>query len=441
MPEQEPDLFQQLFAFLEQLLIPDWNDLFLLIPYVLILGIVAFALYLAGRWRRAGGRNTPPLARRRPLGVPPAGVHLPGPSRWPFVAPIGLVLIFFALLLPARDDGGAVIFPFNLPLLVVGLAVALVAVVGWLREAMRDWQRTDVGHGADTAEAMAWAAAHGVPHAIDAGPAPLIALPSGPAGAAGFEGGAVTLAGGALAAEPPAGVHLPGPSPWPFLAPIGLVIIFFGLILHPALVIGGLVLAAIAAAGWLREASREWRSTEQVGHAVPSTRDPLVAWPRRLVPVFAVVIVVSVAVALLPIAFGFLGGLTPPDATPTPIVVPARPEIGANNAISFDTRTLVVPAGRDFELVFNNNDPGVPHNVDIADSAARATIYLDGEIINGVASITYQVPALAEGDYYFLCKVHPNMNGTVLARPETGTPGAGGSPGPGGSPGEASPSP
>jgi plastocyanin len=331
-------------------------------------------------------------------------VHLPGPSRWPFVVPIGLALLFMALVLPARNDAGDVIFPFNLPLLLVGLVVSLVAFVGWLRDAMKEWRTAEVGHGTAAPAALAWAAAHGVPHAIDGGPqAAVAALPSGMA----------------AAKEPPVGVHLPGPSPWPFFAPIAIALIFFGLILSPALLIGGLLLAVVAAAGWLREASREWRSTESVGHAVPYTRDPVQAWPRRIVRVFAWVIALSVIVALLPLGLTWLGGLAPVGPSPTPLAVPARPEISASSSTSFEVRELVVPSGRDFELVFHNNEPGVPHNVDIAESAARTTLYHEGEIINGVASITYQVAALAEGDYYFLCRVHPNMNGTVLARPET----------------------
>ena len=80
-----------------------------------------------------------------------------------------------------------------------------------------------------------------------------------------------------------------------------------------------------------------------------------------------------------------------------------------------------MPAERPFDLIFNNNQEGVPHNVEIADSAARTTVYLDGAEITGVESITYNVEPLAEGSYYFLCAIHPNMNGTVEALPETST--------------------
>jgi hypothetical protein len=78
-----------------------------------------------------------------------------------------------------------------------------------------------------------------------------------------------------------------------------------------------------------------------------------------------------------------------------------------------------VPAGRPFELVFNNNDASVPHNVQIDASDKSSTVF-DGEVITGVASATYNVPALQPGNYYFLCKVHPTMNGTVKAVPEAG---------------------
>jgi plastocyanin len=215
---------------------------------------------------------------------------------------------------------------------------------------------------------------------------------------------------------------MPGPSPWPFFAPIALFIMLLGVVFSGVLLVGGLILGVIAAAGWLLDAGHEYRSTEAVGHAVPRTRDPSAVWPKRLVPLYGAVIVISFLLMLAPTGIGFLNSLTPPEATPTPVAVPAVPEIAASTAISFETKLLIVPAGRPFDLVFHNNQAGVPHNVDIGDSAAAPTTYLHGEQITGVDSITYHVSAIPPGSYYFQCEVHPNMNGTVQAMPEAGPP-------------------
>lgn len=422
---QQESIIDMLFSLLEQLLLPDWSDLIALLPWVLIGLIVLFALFTAWQWRRAGARNRPRVAPRLHGGAPPPGVHLPGPSRWPFVVPIGAALLLFAIALPARDDSGAVILPFNLPLAIAGIVVSLIAIGGWLLETMREWR--------STAQAEHVVPGHMAPPALAEGRSEAGAVqPVGQTAVVAVEQASVTEP--EVAREPPPGVHLPGPSPWPFFAPIAFTVMLFGVVFSPVLLIGGIVLGVIAAIGWYLDAGHEYFSTESVGHAVPRTRDPSRVWPRRLVPVFGAVIAISLLVTLAPVGLGWLNSLTPAEATPTPISVPAVPEISASNAISFETDTLIVPAGRPFELVFNNDDPGVPHNVEIADTSARANVFLDGEVIDGVATITYQVPALAEGDYYFLCAIHPNMNGTVRALPENGAPAGGPSAAPQASP-------
>jgi plastocyanin len=222
---------------------------------------------------------------------------------------------------------------------------------------------------------------------------------------------------------------MPGPSPWPFFAPIALVVMLFGLIFSGVLLVGGLILGIIAAAGWLLDAGQEYHSTEAVGHAVPRTRDPRAVWPGRLVPLYGAVVVISVLGMLVPTGISWINSLTPAQASPTPIAVPAVPQISASSAVSFDTKLLIVPAGRPFDLVFDNKQAGVPHNVKIGDSAAMATVIFDGDVVTGPAQVTYHVPAITQGDYYFQCKIHPNMNGTLRAMPESG-PAAGASPAP-----------
>jgi plastocyanin len=87
--------------------------------------------------------------------------------------------------------------------------------------------------------------------------------------------------------------------------------------------------------------------------------------------------------------------------------------ISAQN-IAFNTNHLEAPAGQAFVLEFDNNDPGIPHNVEIKD--ANGTSVFKGQIITGPATTSYQVPALAAGSYTFVCDVHPNMTGTLAAQ-------------------------
>jgi plastocyanin len=393
-------VIDMLFRLLEQLLIPSWGDLIALLPWVLIVIVIVWLVFIVLQWRRAGARNRSRVPLRL-TGAPPPGVHMPGPSRWPFVVPFGVALILFSLVLTGRDANNNPTGLVNVPLLVIGLIVSLVAIIGWLRDANREWRTTAAG-------------AHG--------PAMAMALPAANSSSALIPAGSAALTVAERYPEPPAGIHMPGPSPWPFFAPIALFIMLLGVVFSGILLVGGLILGVIAATGWLLDAGHEYRSTEAVGHAVPRTRDPRAVWPRRLVPLYGAVIVVSFLLMLAPTGIGFLNSLTPPEATPTPIAVPAVPEIAASSAVSFETKTLIVPAGRPFELIFHNNQAGVPHNVDIGDSAAAATTYLHGERVDGVASITYNVAAIPAGTYYFQCEVHPNMNGTVQAMSESGPP-------------------
>jgi plastocyanin len=84
-------------------------------------------------------------------------------------------------------------------------------------------------------------------------------------------------------------------------------------------------------------------------------------------------------------------------------------EISAQN-IAFDTDTLSAPADTPFQIVFANNDAGIPHNVEIKQGGQSIWV---GDIFNGVETRTYDVPALPAGTYEFICTVHPNMAGTL----------------------------
>ncbi len=88
-------------------------------------------------------------------------------------------------------------------------------------------------------------------------------------------------------------------------------------------------------------------------------------------------------------------------------------ELAAQN-VAYTTDTLQAPAGAPFSIHFQNDDQGVPHNVEIKDAAGE--VVLTGDIITGVTDITYSVPALDAGSYAFACTVHPNMTGTLTVQ-------------------------
>jgi plastocyanin len=115
----------------------------------------------------------------------------------------------------------------------------------------------------------------------------------------------------------------------------------------------------------------------------------------------------------------------PPAAGPAsaPPITPNKPSSSAPTGavlhisalnIEFDTDHLEAPAGQAFVLEFDNNDPGTPHNVEIKD--ANGTSMFKGQIITGLAKISYQVHALAAGSYMFVCDVHPTMTGTLTTK-------------------------
>jgi nitrite reductase (NO-forming) len=82
---------------------------------------------------------------------------------------------------------------------------------------------------------------------------------------------------------------------------------------------------------------------------------------------------------------------------------------------AFDATCLAAPAGRSFEIVFDNTDAGIPHNVSIYTEESAADPLFVGEVFSGPDVVTYEVPALDEGTYFFRCDVHATtMTGTFV---------------------------
>src|SRR4029077_5800523 len=116
--------------------------------------------------------------------------------------------------------------------------------------------------------------------------------------------------------------------------------------------------------------------------------------------------IASAALEATPAPGGSAGASGGPAASGPPHAVTV-----AAKDIQFVDTSFSAPAGTPFGLEFDNQDAGVPHNIDIKDSAG--TSVFKGEIFPGAAKKVYEVPALPAGSYTYVCDVHPTMKGTA----------------------------
>jgi plastocyanin len=400
-------VWNALLDLIGRLIAPDWGWLVSILP--LLIGLLVGVGFVYMLWLRTANAvwNVSRVPRPRRSPPPPAGLHLPGPSLWPFLLPLGAAIMIGGLIFkpgrtapPSVEPGtGAPIVAapaspldlVNVPLLVIGFVIVMVGIIGWYRDANRELRRVEEGEAGG--------------HAHE---------PAAEQLTAGLETSAVVPT---PAHEAPAGVHLPGPSPWPFFAPIALAFTLFGLLISPALLLGGIVMCVIAVAGWYRDARREYTFVE-VGEAPePRTRDPERAFPKMLLGAFVLIGLASVAVAALPLV---LGGAT---AGPSPSAsasggggVPATKVTITAVGIKFTPTQVTVAANQPITITFDNRD-SVQHNIAIfAGADASAPLVFRGTVFAGPKTMDYSVPAMAPGSYYFHCDVHPTMTGTITAK-------------------------
>jgi hypothetical protein len=246
-----------------QVLIPVWNDLIQYLPLLLVFAFLGIIGAIVWMWRTNSAGNASRVPKPIPAGRKPDDMHLPGPSLWPFVAPVGLLLVAFSLALGPLET------TLNLALLGLGLVIAVIGIVGWYLDANKEYLAVEAGGhsaGEGTGDPPGWSL------------------------------------------TPPEGMHLPGPSAWPLLAPVGLLFLASGLLFGPAMFIGGAIMAAIAIVGWLLDAGRELDDVEEHGHPTQADRDPEKAWPARLIPVYFIVGATAVILTLLPWTLSLLPG-------------------------------------------------------------------------------------------------------------------------------------
>ncbi len=185
---------------------------------------------------------------------------------------------------------------------------------------------------------------------------------------------------------------------------------------------GSLMLAAVAAGGILFTAS------------LANTQDRLTG-PKRGVVLFAAALPILVGAA---VGFGFIGGIDDADrmvnVQPLVVVPDDAPIIAAENSLEFCigdegscepiTEWEVVPSTQTdaIAFVFDNREVGVQHNVVITDlegtvdePSAGSTTFVGTPLVTGPEVDPYVSSDLTWDDlpdeWYFLCAIHPNMNG------------------------------
>lgn len=125
-------------------------------------------------------------------------------------------------------------------------------------------------------------------------------------------------------------------------------------------------------------------------------------------------------------ACGQIAGAAQPDR---PLDPPSATLQITAQGIAWDKTRLSALPNVPLTLTMQNNDAGTPHNIHFtqgADPGGEDVAATDIE--NGVSTQTLNFGPLAPGDYYYLCDVHPNMEGVLTAAEAGAQPAAGGTP-------------
>jgi len=355
-------IWTNLLELTSQFVSPDWGVLIGLLPVGIVILVVVVLLATFRALMKA-----PPARRgkRRIEPRTPAGIHMPGPSFAPAFAAVGVFLMLVGLVF-----GGVT--------LILGAIALALTLLYWLAEGLRIYDH-------------------------DIGPTRTV-LP------------AVVHDG------PPPGVHMPGPSWRPFLGAFGVFALLLGLVFGGWLLAAGVIALISTLLGWLVDAVKEYRKTveaDTTGHLenIPESRTP-----SRLLGVLAVLIigaaVLQSGIFATDQANGGSGAPGPSGGTASGAPPPASGPVADVNVeakgVAFVEKTWIGPAGKPFTIAFANGDAGTPHNVALIDGSG-ATVF-SGKVFSGVATQVYEVPALAAGDYKFVCVVHPPMTGIATLK-------------------------
>ena len=115
------DFWNGILELTSKFVIPDWGSVVAMLPVLIfVLAVLVTAVLFWRLWRQP--KRVPGRGRVEPL--PPAGVHMPGPSLAPPLAAIGAFLLFLGIV-------------FGGPLLIIGAIGLSVTLLYWLAESVR----------------------------------------------------------------------------------------------------------------------------------------------------------------------------------------------------------------------------------------------------------------------------------------------------------------
>ena len=117
--------------------------------------------------------------------------------------------------------------------------------------------------------------------------------------------------------------------------------------------------------------------------------------------------VLSLALTALLAACG-----TAPSAPGTGAPPAADVTVTARDMAFASESVTVAAAGETFTVAFVNED-SMPHNIAIYADESKSEKLYEGEMVTD-GSVVYDVPALAAGEYFFDCSLHPDMVGALV---------------------------
>ena len=93
-------------------------------------------------------------------------------------------------------------------------------------------------------------------------------------------------------------------------------------------------------------------------------------------------------------------------------VVDGNVDLSADD-LEFSANVIQAPAGEAFTITFTNLETQ-PHNVAVLTEEGGDEIVRGEVLTEEGAEDVVEVPALEPGEYYFLCDIHPEMNGVIV---------------------------